>query len=75
MLHRLDSHPDLDGGEGTARQDRLTWLADLEAEMLAAARREVIAIRRERGSDPRVVDEVLARLDARGLQPRVGPED
>ncbi|MBA3250457.1 MAG: Na+/H+ antiporter [Geodermatophilaceae bacterium] len=75
LLHRLDSDPAARDEAGDDRQRRLSRLAELEGEMLAAARRAVIASRGERGSDPRVVDEVLARLDARGMQPRVAPED
>lgn len=75
LLHRLDSHPAATGEPADERQRRLDELATLEAEMLAAARRAVIDTRREPGADPRVVDGVLARLDARGLQPRVSPEE
>lgn len=73
LMKRMDS--DIGDVEDTrAAQRRIATLADLEAEMLAAARRSVIDARRERGADPRVVDEVLARLDASGMQPRAVPD-
>ncbi|MBA2555176.1 MAG: Na+/H+ antiporter [Geodermatophilaceae bacterium] len=75
LRHRLDSvPPEEHDADAEQRRDRISQLADLEAEMLAAARRTVIAARRAPGADPRVTDEVLSRLDARGIQPRVLPE-
>ena len=75
LEHRLDSVPaDRHDADAEERRRRITQLAELEAEMLAAARRTVIAARRKPGADPRVTDEVLSRLDARGIQPRVLPE-
>lgn len=75
LLHRLDSVPVEDHDtDSEQRRLRMTRLAELEAEMLAAARRAVIDARGEAGADPRVTDAVLSRLDARGTQPRVLPE-
>lgn len=75
LRHRLDSVPaDEHDVDVEHRRRRITRLAELEAEMLAAARRAVIDARREPGADPRVTDEVLRRLDARGIQPRVLPD-
>lgn len=75
LLHRLDSAPAVEGDPDVEGQrQRATRLAELEAEMLAAARGAVIAARRAPGNDPRVIDEVLGRLDARSIQPRVLPE-
>lgn len=73
LMRQLDTR--LDGVEDVAAErERIATLAQLEAEMLAAARRAVIDARRETGADPRVVDEVLRRLDARDLQPRAVPD-
>lgn len=75
LQHRLDSvPPEQHDADAEQRRRRTTRLAELEAEMLAAARRSVIDARRAPGTDPRVTDEVLSRLDARGIQPRVLPD-
>ncbi|MBA3524777.1 MAG: cation:proton antiporter, partial [Geodermatophilaceae bacterium] len=73
LMHRLDTQLD-DVEDAPAQRDRIATMAHLEAEMLAAARRAVIDARRKSGADPRVVDEVLGRLDAKGLQPRAVPD-
>ena len=73
LMHRLDTEiGDVD--DAAAEQQRIATLAELEAEMLAAARRAVIDARRESGADPRVVDVVLSQLDAKGMQPRAVPQ-
>jgi CPA1 family monovalent cation:H+ antiporter len=41
----------------------------LRNELLTAARDAVVAARKESGTDPTIVDLVLRRLDARGMQP------
>ncbi|MCZ2526491.1 Na+/H+ antiporter [Streptomyces sp. HB2AG] len=50
------------------RTRRLHELRRIEAEMLAAARHEVLAARSERGTDPEIVDRVLRQLDVRSLR-------
>ncbi|MCK1815590.1 Na+/H+ antiporter [Streptomyces sp. XM4011] len=49
------------------RADHLRHLHRLHAELLSAARHEVLAARSEPGSDPEVVDRVLRQLDQRSL--------
>jgi CPA1 family monovalent cation:H+ antiporter len=44
----------------------------LKNELLTAARDAVVAARKESGTDPTIVDLVLRRLDARGMQPEEG---
>lgn len=73
LMHRLDTQL-TDVENAPAERERIVTMAYLEAEMLAAARRSVIDERRASRADPRVVDEVLRRLDARGLQPREVPD-
>ncbi|MER6345548.1 Na+/H+ antiporter [Streptomyces sp. NPDC001595] len=50
------------------RVERLKRLRRIEAEMLSAARHEVLAARSEPGADPEVVDRVLRHLDVRSLR-------
>ncbi|GAA2724831.1 MULTISPECIES: Na+/H+ antiporter [Streptomyces] len=50
------------------RVARLRTLHRVQAELLSAARREVIAARSEAGMDPEVVDRVLRHLDERTLR-------
>ncbi|WP_406287429.1 hypothetical protein [Embleya sp. NBC_00896] len=51
-----------------ARSKRIGLLHEVEAEMTAAARREVIAARSRRGVDPAAADRVLRRLDLRSVR-------
>ncbi len=50
------------------RVERLRTLHRVQAELLSAARREVIAARSEPGTDPEVADKVLRHLDERTLR-------
>jgi CPA1 family monovalent cation:H+ antiporter len=50
------------------RARRLKRLRRIQAEMLSAARHEVLAARSEPGADPEVVDRVLRHLDVRSLR-------
>ncbi|MFJ5777296.1 Na+/H+ antiporter [Streptomyces sp. NPDC093094] len=50
------------------RARRAKRLRRIEAEMLSAARHEVLAARSEPGADPEVVDRVLRQLDVRSLR-------
>ncbi|MFF7243811.1 Na+/H+ antiporter [Embleya sp. NPDC008237] len=50
------------------RSRRIKLLHEIEAEMTAAARREVIAARGRRGVDPAAADRVLRRLDLRSMR-------
>jgi len=49
------------------RREQAHRYAEVEAELLAASRRAVIAARAEPGTDPEVADAVLRRLDLRSL--------
>ncbi len=70
----LDSPEGREDESATDRAHR-TWRVDeLEAELLTAARHEVVAARDEPGGDPKVADDVLRRLDARSAQPGVLPD-
>lgn len=51
------------------RADRIKLVRRVEAELLSAARQEVLAARRDPSADPEVVDRLLRRLDVRGLRP------
>ncbi|MYW03934.1 Na+/H+ antiporter [Streptomyces sp. SID3343] len=51
-----------------ARSKRIKLLHEIEGEMNAAARREVIAARSRRGVDPAAADRVLRRLDLRSMR-------
>lgn len=55
------------------RTHRMFDVDDVEAELLDAARTNVVAARNRPGADPRIVDSVLGRLDARSVQPGVLP--
>ncbi|MFJ9520438.1 Na+/H+ antiporter [Kitasatospora sp. NPDC101801] len=50
-----------------ARERFVQWqaAADIEQEMIAASRREVLAARGELGADPEVADQVMRKLDLR----------
>ncbi|WP_457030168.1 Na+/H+ antiporter [Kitasatospora sp. P5_F3] len=50
-----------------ARERFVQWqaAADLEQEMIAASRREVLAARGELGGDPEIADQVMRKLDLR----------
>ncbi|MFJ6724136.1 MULTISPECIES: Na+/H+ antiporter [unclassified Streptomyces] len=50
------------------RVKRLKRLRRIQAEMLSAARHEVVAARSEPGADPEIVDRVLRHLDVRSLK-------
>ncbi|MCQ8773790.1 Na+/H+ antiporter [Streptomyces telluris] len=50
------------------RVERIRVTQRIQAEMLSAARREVLAARSEPGADPEVVDRVLRHLDVRSLR-------
>ncbi|MFJ9177919.1 Na+/H+ antiporter [Streptomyces sp. NPDC102360] len=52
----------------TKRVDRIKRIRRIQAEMMSAARHEVLAARSEPGSDPEVVDRVLRKLDVRSLR-------
>ncbi len=83
LWHRLGLDPadDADEGEGAGgrqespsnRVHRAWRIDELEAELLQAARQEVVSARDDPGADPKVADEVLRRLDARGAQPGAMP--
>jgi len=81
LWHRLGLDPaeksdDADDGSTESPKSRAhrAWRVDeLEAELLKAARQEVVNARDEPGGDPKVADDVLRRLDARSAQPGVLP--
>ncbi|MFF3843911.1 Na+/H+ antiporter [Streptomyces sp. NPDC002328] len=50
------------------RMRRLKRVRRIQAEMLSAARHEVVAARSEPGADPEIVDRVLRHLDVRSLR-------
>ncbi|WP_225822444.1 Na+/H+ antiporter [Streptomyces naphthomycinicus] len=50
------------------RAKRLKRVRRIQAEMLSAARHEVLAARSEAGADPEIVDRVLRHLDVRSLR-------
>jgi NhaP-type Na+/H+ or K+/H+ antiporter len=62
MWHAM-GHPDTDG-DGH-RADEIRAVKDA---MLTAAREEILSARSRSGTDPTVVDDVLRRLDVRGIQ-------
>ncbi|MDT5149540.1 MAG: monovalent cation/hydrogen antiporter [Mycobacterium sp.] len=70
VWHKLgfDQH-DGDEDEKTARVEHTLRAADLEAEVLSAAREAVVAARAEHGTDPAIVDGLLRKLDGRGAPP------
>ncbi|MBA3339641.1 MAG: Na+/H+ antiporter [Geodermatophilaceae bacterium] len=75
LWHRIGLDP-VDGHEDESPQTRAhrAWRIDeLEAELLKAARQEVVGARDEPGADPKIADDVLRRLDARSAQPGVLP--
>ena len=61
MWHAMGS-PDADGAE---RADEIRAVKNA---MLTAAREEILSARSRSGTDPTVVDDVLRRLDVRGIQ-------
>lgn len=81
LWHRLGLDPaekseDTGGAANESPSSRAhrAWRVDeLEAELLKAARQEVVNARDEPGGDPKVADDVLRRLDARSAQPGVLP--
>lgn len=68
--HRMgfDQH-DGDADQRSANVEHSLCAADLEAEVLAAARAAVVDARAERGTDPTIVDALLRKLDGRGAPP------
>ena len=50
------------------RARRIKRVRRIQAEMLRAARHEVLAARSEPGADPEIVDRVLRHLDVRSLR-------
>jgi CPA1 family monovalent cation:H+ antiporter len=70
VWHKLgfDQH-DGDEDEKTASVEHTLRAADLEAEVLTAAREAVVAARGERGTDPTIVDGLLRKLDGHGAPP------
>jgi CPA1 family monovalent cation:H+ antiporter len=70
VWHKLgfDRH-DGDDDEKTASIEHASRAADLEAEVLTAAREAVVAARGERGTDPTIVDGLLRKLDGHGGPP------
>jgi monovalent cation/hydrogen antiporter len=62
MWHAM-GRQDTDGGGGRADEIRAVKNA-----MLTAAREEILSARSHSGTDPTVVDDVLRRLDVRGIQ-------
>ncbi len=57
-------------GDDERREMQRRWkrVRHIQAEMLSAARHEVLAARSEPGADPEVVDRVLRHLDVRSLR-------
>ncbi|MGI8680052.1 MAG: Na+/H+ antiporter [Jatrophihabitans sp.] len=75
-LDPLENSDDAQGPDGDSPGSRVhrAWRVDeLEAELLSAARQEVVNARHEPGADPKVADDVLRRFDARSTQPGVLP--
>ena len=71
VWHRLGfDRYDGDEEQKSASNEHAALAADLEAEVLTAAREAVVAARTESGTDPTIVDGLLRRLDG-----RVGPPD
>ncbi|CAN5605576.1 Na+/H+ antiporter [soil metagenome] len=70
VWHRMgfDKHVGNDD-ENAATVEHSSREVDLEAEVLVAAREEVLAARSERGMDPTVVDGLLRKLDGHGATP------
>jgi len=70
MLSELDPQgPDEELAQAVVeRSQRIKLLHEIEAEMTAAARREVIDARTRRGVDPAAADRVLHRLDLRSVR-------
>ncbi len=57
----------------TRRVERLRVIHRIQAELLSAARHEVLAARNEAGVDPEAVDRVLHQLDVRSFRGHGGP--
>jgi NhaP-type Na+/H+ or K+/H+ antiporter len=70
VWHKLgfDQH-DGDDDERNANVEHTLRAADLEDEVLTAARAAVVAARAEHGTDPTIVDGLLRKLDGRGAPP------
>lgn len=69
-----DESDESEAGAPRTRAHRARRVHELEAELLKAARQEVVGARDEPGGDPKVADDVLRRLDARSAQPGVLPQ-
>jgi CPA1 family monovalent cation:H+ antiporter len=71
VWHKLafDQH-DGDEDQKAASVEHPVRAADLEGEVLAAARAAVVAARSERGTDPTIVDRLLRKLDGHGTPPQ-----
>jgi CPA1 family monovalent cation:H+ antiporter len=70
VWHKLgfDRH-DGDDDERAANVEHTLRAADLEGEVLTAAREAVVTARAERGTDPTIVDGLLRKLDGHGAPP------
>lgn len=70
VWHRMgfDRH-DGDDDERAANLEHTLRAADLDDEILTAAREAVVAARAEHGTDPTIVDALLRKLDGRGAPP------
>jgi CPA1 family monovalent cation:H+ antiporter len=70
VWHKLgfDKH-DGDEDQKNANLQHTVQAADLEAEVLTAAREAVVAARGEQGTDPAIVDALLRKLDGHGGTP------
>ena len=71
LWHRLGLDPpdETDAESPQTRAHRAWHVDELDAEILKAAREEVVNARDEPGGNATVADEVLRRLDARSTQP------
>ncbi|MDQ4040023.1 MAG: hypothetical protein M3313_17150, partial [Actinomycetota bacterium] len=68
-----DDVPDSESESPESHVHRAWRVDEIEAELLSAARQEVVNARHQPGADPKVADDVLRRLDARSAQPGVLP--
>ncbi|WP_344875636.1 sodium:proton antiporter [Allokutzneria multivorans] len=63
-----DREPENHGEEQAQRIRTVQMFREIQTEVLAAARREIVTARTEPGADPQAVDRVLRRLDLRSAQ-------
>ncbi len=70
VWHKLafDQH-DGDDDQKAASVEHTLRAADLEGEVLTAAREAIVTARAERGTDPTIVDGLLRKLDGHGAPP------